>query len=282
MGLRETKKQQTRTAIADAALPLFLDRGFDRVTVAEVARHANVSTNTVFNYFATKEDLFFDRQAEVEQHLATVVRERPPGTCPVAAIRDDLRTALEGGRIPGDAAFFRAVEASPALRAREREIAEHAETALAAALPPSPPPPTSPRPSPPPTAPPTAPSATTSSPATRRTPSPTTSPPPPPPPSTGSAAARNTPDGPADGGGGGRRSPTHTPRGGTPDTTRVRPRRTGPAPLARCAFFLPHLLRLQRPLRAAGFVAALPRPRRAAGLRDLTWLCREAKVSRTI
>ncbi|MFD8595224.1 TetR/AcrR family transcriptional regulator [Kitasatospora sp. NPDC059646] len=138
MGLRETKKQRTRTAIADAALPLFLDRGFDQVTVAEVARHANVSTNTVFNYFATKEDLFFDRQAEVEEHLATVVRERPPGTCPVAAIRDDLRAALEDDRIPGDAAFFRTVEASPALRAREREIAERAESALASALPPSP------------------------------------------------------------------------------------------------------------------------------------------------
>ncbi|WP_404868126.1 TetR/AcrR family transcriptional regulator [Kitasatospora griseola] len=144
MGLRETKKQQTRTAIADAALPLFLDRGFDQVTVAEVARHANVSTNTVFNYFATKEDLFFDRQAEVEAHLATVVRERPPGACPVAALRDDLRATLAGSAAPslrlhpGTAAFFRAVEASPALRAREREMAEHAEAALASALPPSP------------------------------------------------------------------------------------------------------------------------------------------------
>ncbi|MGW4383163.1 TetR/AcrR family transcriptional regulator [Kitasatospora sp. NPDC004531] len=139
MGLRETKKQQIRTAIADAALPLFLERGFDQVTVAEVARHAGVSTNTVFNYFATKEDLFFDRQAEVEQHLATVVRERPPGACPAAALRDDLRAALLGPRPAlGDAAFFRAVEASPALRAREREIAERAESALAEALPPSP------------------------------------------------------------------------------------------------------------------------------------------------
>ncbi|MFJ5921336.1 TetR/AcrR family transcriptional regulator [Kitasatospora sp. NPDC092948] len=144
MGLRETKKQQTRTAIADAALPLFLERGFDQVTVAEVARHAGVSTNTVFNYFATKEDLFFDRQAEVEQHQAAVVRALPPDGCPVAALRDDLRDALQVadghplGIHPGTAAFFRTIEGSPALRAREREIAEHAETALAAALPPSP------------------------------------------------------------------------------------------------------------------------------------------------
>jgi AcrR family transcriptional regulator len=139
MGLRETKKQQTRTAIADAALGLFLERGFDGVTVAEVARHAGVSTNTVFNYFATKEDLFFDRQAEVEDHLAALVRDRAPGTCPVAPIRDDLLAALDQdhpmlGLRPGAPAFWQVVLDSPALRAREREIGERAEAALAAAL----------------------------------------------------------------------------------------------------------------------------------------------------
>ncbi|MFE1320382.1 TetR/AcrR family transcriptional regulator [Kitasatospora phosalacinea] len=140
MGLRETKKQQTRTAIADTALPLFLAHGFDRVTVAEVARHAGVSTNTVFNYFPTKEDLFFDRQDEVERHLAALVDPLPPGACcPAAAVRDDLCAALRRadpaiGLAPGSAAFFRTVEASPALRAREREIGERAEAALAAAL----------------------------------------------------------------------------------------------------------------------------------------------------
>ncbi|RSS80278.1 TetR/AcrR family transcriptional regulator [Streptomyces sp. WAC06614] len=139
MGLREIKKQQTRTAIADAALGLFLEHGFDQVTVAEVARHAGVSTNTVFNYFTTKEDLFFDRQAEAEDHLAALVRERTPGTCPVAAVRDDLLSALRRddpvlGLQPGADAFWRVVEQSPALRAREREIGERAEAALAGAL----------------------------------------------------------------------------------------------------------------------------------------------------
>ncbi|BAJ31785.1 MULTISPECIES: TetR/AcrR family transcriptional regulator [Kitasatospora] len=139
-GLRATKKQQTRTAIADAALPLFLAHGFDRVTVAEVARHAGVSTNTVFNYFPTKEDLFFDRQAEVERYLAALVDPLPAGSCcPAAAVRDDLCAALGRldpavGLAQDAAAFFRTVEASPALRAREREIGERAEAALAAAL----------------------------------------------------------------------------------------------------------------------------------------------------
>ncbi|MGA4544432.1 TetR/AcrR family transcriptional regulator [Uniformispora flossi] len=144
MGLRETKKQQTRTAIADAALGLFLEHGFDGVTVAEVARHAGVSTNTVFNYFATKEDLFFDRQAEVEDHLAALVRDRAPGTCPVAPVRDDLLAALDQdhpmlGLRPGAPAFWQVVLDSPALRAREREIGERAEAALAAALAAAPP-----------------------------------------------------------------------------------------------------------------------------------------------
>ncbi|KPC80900.1 TetR/AcrR family transcriptional regulator [Streptomyces sp. NRRL S-4] len=139
MGLRETKKQQTRTAIADAALPLFLEHGFDQVTVAEVARHAGVSTNTVFNYFPTKEDLFFDRQAEVEGHLATLVRDRAPRACPVETIRDDLLTALRHGDPalglhPDAPRFWQVIHDSAALRAREREISERAEAALATAL----------------------------------------------------------------------------------------------------------------------------------------------------
>ncbi|MER6530177.1 helix-turn-helix domain-containing protein [Streptomyces sp. NPDC001508] len=125
--------------MADAALPLFLEHGFDQVTVAEVARHAGVSTNTVFNYFPTKEDLFFDRQAEVEGHLATLVRNRAAGACPVEAVRDDLRTALRHddpalGFHPDAPRFWRTIRDSAALRAREREISERAEAALTAAL----------------------------------------------------------------------------------------------------------------------------------------------------
>ena len=71
--LRERKKIQTRTRIAATAMGLFAARGFDDVTVAEIAAAAEVGVTTVFNYFPTKEDLFYDRQAEVIQHLSRVV-----------------------------------------------------------------------------------------------------------------------------------------------------------------------------------------------------------------
>ncbi|MGW1178455.1 TetR/AcrR family transcriptional regulator [Kitasatospora sp. NPDC002543] len=139
MGLRELKKQQTRELLSDTAMGLFAERGFDRVTVVEVARAAGVSPNTVFNYFPTKEDLFFDRQEEVVAHLAEVVRRRPAGRSAVAAVRADLLAAFASGEPtvglnPGIAAFWRIVEDSAALRARLLELGERAEAALAAAL----------------------------------------------------------------------------------------------------------------------------------------------------
>ncbi len=139
MGLRELKKQQTRAILADAAMGLFVEHGFDQVTVAEVARTAGVSVNTVFNYFPTKEDLFFDRQAEVEAHLAEVVRSRTDGSSAAAAVRNDLLAALERdeptlGLSTEARTFWQVVADSPALQARGREIAERSEAALAAAL----------------------------------------------------------------------------------------------------------------------------------------------------
>ena len=70
MGLRETKKLATRQQIADVAMRLFVQRGFDQVTVAEVAAEAGVSEKTVFNYFPTKEDLFFDEIPERARKLS--------------------------------------------------------------------------------------------------------------------------------------------------------------------------------------------------------------------
>src|SRR5215213_9281362 len=89
-GLRERKKQQTRQAIADTARRLFSERGFDAVTVAEIARAADVAEKTVFNYFPTKEDLFYSRLEAFEEELLAAIRGRPGGESAIAAFRDFL------------------------------------------------------------------------------------------------------------------------------------------------------------------------------------------------
>ncbi|GAA3508027.1 AcrR family transcriptional regulator [Streptosporangium album] len=138
-GLRERKKRETRLRISDIATGLFLARGFDNVTVAEVARTADVSVNTVFNYFATKEDLLFDRQDEVEELPSKVVRERGPGESAAEALRRDFLDALDTrhwryGFHEGSDDFARMLGASPSLAARVREMNERREQALARTL----------------------------------------------------------------------------------------------------------------------------------------------------
>ncbi|WP_336205195.1 TetR/AcrR family transcriptional regulator [Nonomuraea sp. LPB2021202275-12-8] len=137
--LRERKKRETRERIADVAMGLFLARGFDNVTVAEVARAADVSVNTVFNYFGTKEDLFADRQELAVDLPQQVLREREPGEGVVRAFRRDFLDALDtrhwryGFNLGGDI-FARLVSESPALTAKVRELHVERELGLARAL----------------------------------------------------------------------------------------------------------------------------------------------------
>ncbi|MGW1282472.1 TetR/AcrR family transcriptional regulator [Streptomyces sp. NPDC002586] len=139
LSLRERKKLATRQRISDIATGLFIERGFDAVTVAEVARRADVSAMTVFNYFPRKEDLFLDRIPQAAELLAGAVRDRAAGEPPLAALRRLTLQLLEerhplGGVGDAFAPFWRVVVDSPALRARAREGAEELERALAAAL----------------------------------------------------------------------------------------------------------------------------------------------------
>ena len=124
--LRERKKQRTRQQIGEAAQRLFAERGFDAVTVAEVAREADVSVGTVFNYFPTKEELFYSGMEAFEAQLVEAVRERPAGQLVLAAFR---RYVLErSSRLAGEevadviASAARIIDGSPALQARERQI----------------------------------------------------------------------------------------------------------------------------------------------------------------
>ena len=139
-GLRERKKERTRREIAEAARRLFGERGFDRVTVAEVARAADVSQQTVFNYFPTKEDLFFWRLGAFEEDMLAAVRDRPAGESAVAAYRRFLvgQPGLLGRRDPQSreqlAALNRTIFESPSLRAREEQILAGYTRSLAALL----------------------------------------------------------------------------------------------------------------------------------------------------
>src|SRR5258707_3782002 len=85
LGLRERKKLRTRQLIAETARRMFAERGFDAVPVAAVARAAEVSEATVFNYFPTKEDLVFEGMETFEAGLLAAVADRPPGQPIVAA-----------------------------------------------------------------------------------------------------------------------------------------------------------------------------------------------------
>ena len=129
-GLRERKKQQTRELIAETARRLFGERGFEAVTVAEIARAADVSTQTVFNYFPTKEDLVYWRLESFEEELLQTIRERAPGESVLDAFGRFVRAprGMLGSYDPEAreqlAALTRMIVDSPSLLAREQQIFE--------------------------------------------------------------------------------------------------------------------------------------------------------------
>ena len=137
-GLRERKKQQTRNAIAAAAMQLFAERGFDAVSVAEVASAADVSVATVFNYFPTKEDLVYDRMEAFEEELLAAVREREADESVLSAfgrfILERTRQAAAPDVSERVATLARIVTASPALMARELQVVARYTEALAALI----------------------------------------------------------------------------------------------------------------------------------------------------
>ena len=128
MGLRERKKEQTRELIAETARGLFGERGFEAVTVAEIARAADVSTQTVFNYFPTKEDLVYWRLESFEEELLSTIRDRVAGESVLTAFGRFVRAprGMLGSYDPETrerlAAVTRMIVESPSLLAREQQI----------------------------------------------------------------------------------------------------------------------------------------------------------------
>jgi AcrR family transcriptional regulator len=142
LGLRERKKQRTRQLIADTARVLFAERGFEAVPVAEVARAAEVSEATVFNYFPTKEDLFYSGLEAFEEDLLSEIREREPGESVLDAFARFVQRPR--GLLAADAgdeeatqrlaAITRVITESPALLAREQQIFAGYTDSLAALI----------------------------------------------------------------------------------------------------------------------------------------------------
>jgi len=138
LGLRERKKARTRQNIADAAARLFAQRGYEQVAVSDVAREAEVSEQTVYNYFQTKEQLVIDRDQLVQRELSRMIRTRAPGTTPAAAIREFVLNSVEAiRRIPaeqwrGELGFLAAI--SPTVRRLALEMSDRQASAFAAAI----------------------------------------------------------------------------------------------------------------------------------------------------
>lgn len=136
-GLREEKKRRTRSRISDHATRLFLARGFDAVSIAEIAEAAGVAKMTVTNYFARKEDLALDLQDTFVTAAADAIRDREPGESPRVAVRRHVMMSIEAQDpvigFSGEA-FARLIADSPTLTARLRELHEQRGQALAGAL----------------------------------------------------------------------------------------------------------------------------------------------------
>ncbi|MEE1783528.1 helix-turn-helix domain containing protein [Streptomyces sp. SP17BM10] len=136
-GRRERKKAATRRKIADTALRLFLERGYDAVGIREVAAEADVAVTTVFSHFASKEALVFEQDEDFEQRLTKAVTERSPDESLLPALRREIHAMVRHCTADGAAPVWRMIDGSPALRGYEESMrlrhAESLATAIAAA-----------------------------------------------------------------------------------------------------------------------------------------------------
>ena len=137
---RTRKRLATRQRISDVASRLFVERGFDQVTVDEIAEAADVARMTVFNHFARKEDMFFDLDEEGREDLLAALEKRDADTSPIEALRLFAHWAVAEQRpyirffAGGSERFLATIQASEALKARARAIRDELTNMLTIAL----------------------------------------------------------------------------------------------------------------------------------------------------
>ncbi|MFI8814285.1 MULTISPECIES: TetR/AcrR family transcriptional regulator [unclassified Streptomyces] len=133
-GRRERKKAATRQKIADTALRLFLERGYDAVGIRDVAAEADVAVTTLFSHFASKEALVFERDEDFEHRLARAVTGRAPDEPLIPALRREILALVRHCTADGAAPIWRMIDGSPALRKYEESMRLRHAASLATAI----------------------------------------------------------------------------------------------------------------------------------------------------
>ncbi|MEV5674089.1 helix-turn-helix domain-containing protein [Streptomyces sp. NPDC052179] len=133
-GRRERKKAATRQKIADTALRLFLERGYDAVGIRDVAAEADVAVTTLFSHFASKEALVFERDEDFELRLARAVTGRAPHEPLIPALRREILALVRHCTADGAAPIWRMIDGSPALRKYEESMRLRHAASLATAI----------------------------------------------------------------------------------------------------------------------------------------------------
>ncbi|MFI6173450.1 TetR/AcrR family transcriptional regulator [Nocardia sp. NPDC051052] len=133
-GRRERKKAATRQKIADTALALFLERGYDAVGIRDVAAEADVAVTTLFSHFASKEALVFEQDEDFEQALVRTVTDRSPDQPLLSALRREIHAIVRHCASPDAAPIWQMIDRTPALREYETSMRLRYAESLAAAI----------------------------------------------------------------------------------------------------------------------------------------------------
>ncbi|MEU6479239.1 helix-turn-helix domain-containing protein [Streptomyces sp. NPDC047017] len=133
-GRRERKKAATRQKIADTALRLFLERGYDAVGIRDVAAEADVAVTTLFSHFASKEALVFEQDTDFEHRLTQAVTDRAPDEPLIPALRREVHAMVRHCTADGTAPIYRMIDESRALREYEESMRLRHADSLATAI----------------------------------------------------------------------------------------------------------------------------------------------------